>query len=179
MWTWNDGTELYHHGILGQKWGRRNGPPYPLDAKRHSASEKKAGWRKSLKNKWDGLSDSEKKAAKVGAIIVGSAIALYGAYKVSEFINTYEPVSMRSIGIKEDLIYNGVKVTSDLESYKQVKLNPKEYVKVISEIMTHISRNQRENDDIIIHRVGNYIYTAINNKDGTFIIVDKARITGT
>lgn len=23
MWTWNDGTELYHHGIKGQKWGVR------------------------------------------------------------------------------------------------------------------------------------------------------------
>lgn len=23
--------ELYHHGIEGQKWGIRNGPPYPLD----------------------------------------------------------------------------------------------------------------------------------------------------
>ena len=40
---------LKHHGILGQKWGKRNGPPYPLDASDHSASEKKAGWRKSLK----------------------------------------------------------------------------------------------------------------------------------
>lgn len=42
--------ELYHHGIRGQRWGRRNGPPYPIDAADHSASEKKAGWRKSLEN---------------------------------------------------------------------------------------------------------------------------------
>ncbi|MDO4379004.1 MAG: hypothetical protein Q4C64_07760 [Erysipelotrichia bacterium] len=40
--------ELYHHGILGMKWGKKNGPPYPLDAKDHSASEKKAGWWQSL-----------------------------------------------------------------------------------------------------------------------------------
>ena len=46
METWRE--ELYHHGILGQKWGVTNGPPYPLDAKSHSTREKKAGWRKSL-----------------------------------------------------------------------------------------------------------------------------------
>lgn len=43
--------DLEHHGILGQKWGKRNGPPYPLDAGDHSAAEKKAGWRKSLDDK--------------------------------------------------------------------------------------------------------------------------------
>ena len=49
----NDFTTGYlaHHGILGQKWGHQNGPPYPLDAKDHSSAERKAGWRQSLKDK--------------------------------------------------------------------------------------------------------------------------------
>ena len=33
---------LEHHGIKGQKWGERHGPPYPLDSKTH-ARAKKAG----------------------------------------------------------------------------------------------------------------------------------------
>lgn len=33
---------LEHYGIEGQKWGVRNGPPYPLERKRMSASEKRA-----------------------------------------------------------------------------------------------------------------------------------------
>lgn len=51
--------ELQHHGILGQKWGRRNGPPYPLAAGAHSAAEKKAGWRKSLDKDSDSSDNSK------------------------------------------------------------------------------------------------------------------------
>lgn len=32
---------LEHHGILGQKWGQRNGPPYPLKEGDHSKNEQK------------------------------------------------------------------------------------------------------------------------------------------
>lgn len=45
---WRDYSELKHHGILGQKWGVKNGPPYPLDEGDHSAAEKKAGWKESI-----------------------------------------------------------------------------------------------------------------------------------
>lgn len=31
---------LVHHGILGQKWGKKNGPPYPLDYNKLSPEER-------------------------------------------------------------------------------------------------------------------------------------------
>ena len=32
---------LTHHGIRGQKWGKRNGPPYPLSGRQYSQAEEK------------------------------------------------------------------------------------------------------------------------------------------
>lgn len=37
-----DKDYLEHHQILGAKWGKKNGPPYPLGSGDHSSSEKKA-----------------------------------------------------------------------------------------------------------------------------------------
>lgn len=34
-------TELYHHGIRGQKWGEKNGPPYPLSGRQYSYAEER------------------------------------------------------------------------------------------------------------------------------------------
>ena len=34
--------ELYHHGIIGQKWGEKNGPPYPLGGGDYTEAEMKA-----------------------------------------------------------------------------------------------------------------------------------------
>ena len=39
------GGELYHHGIQGQKWGVRNGPPYPLDRDYKVVNKKQTMWR--------------------------------------------------------------------------------------------------------------------------------------
>ena len=40
---------IAHHGILGQKWGDRNGPPYPLKGGDYSEEEKKKNRHKRLK----------------------------------------------------------------------------------------------------------------------------------
>lgn len=37
---------IAHHGILGQKWGQRNGPPYPLGGGAYTPSEKRAIFKK-------------------------------------------------------------------------------------------------------------------------------------
>lgn len=34
-------NEIYHHGILGQRWYEQNGPPYPLGYARRSAAERR------------------------------------------------------------------------------------------------------------------------------------------
>lgn len=81
---------LIHHGILGQKWGVKNGPPYPLEARNHSASEKKAGWQKSL-DKSSGRSDNTKRtkvkqnrAVKIGTNAAVAALSIYGIYKLKQ-----------------------------------------------------------------------------------------------
>ena len=40
--TFTNDLYLAHHGILGQKWGQRNGPPYPLKGGSYSRTEQKA-----------------------------------------------------------------------------------------------------------------------------------------
>lgn len=73
------------------KWGKKNGPPYPIGVSAHSQSEKKAGWRKSLDkgpddsdNKKKELSDKQKKAIKIGATVAVTALATYGTYRLAK-----------------------------------------------------------------------------------------------
>lgn len=113
--TYEDGystSELYHHGILGQRWGRKNGPPYPLDASDHSASEKKAGWRRSLGNiakaTGSGVARGVKATAKgIGKGVVGTAKGVAavakGTKKALIRVNLYPKQLMSDQDIVEKL----------------------------------------------------------------------------
>lgn len=52
---------LYHHGIRGQKWGDRNGPPYPLNASEHRAVVKRS--HKEKRRNASDMSNDELRAA--------------------------------------------------------------------------------------------------------------------
>lgn len=78
-----DEDYISHHGILGQKWGKKNGPPYPLAAGSHSSSEKKAAsaagvkvGKSSGKGSSEGLnitqSGQKEKPGLIGSMIEGA-----------------------------------------------------------------------------------------------------------
>ena len=83
---------LQHHGILGQKWGKRNGPPYPLGYDKHSAAEKRQNPRSQIDGKSElskktrkGLTEKQKAMIARGAIACGLVLAAYGGYKTGAF----------------------------------------------------------------------------------------------
>lgn len=81
---------LVHHGIKGQSWGVRNGPPYPLGIKIHRkviAKAKETGEKvketsTKVKQSVDNYRKNfdKKKALKIGAIAAGAALTAVGGY---------------------------------------------------------------------------------------------------
>ncbi len=57
--------ELYHHGVLGQSWGRRHGPPYPLDGVDKKIARAEAKRKREKERRLKKLQRAAKKARKL------------------------------------------------------------------------------------------------------------------
>lgn len=83
--------EICHYGIPGMKWGfrraRRKEAKQQIKADRKKISKRESETAKpEEKGERKGLSDKQKKALKVGAAVVGTALAAYGAKKVYDVV---------------------------------------------------------------------------------------------
>lgn len=70
---------LYHHGVKGMRWGHRKGPQVKTsntDKKRNDSDDKN--------RQKNALTDKQEMALKIGAVAVGTAVAAYGAKKLSD-----------------------------------------------------------------------------------------------
>lgn len=99
-------TYLVHHGIKGQSWGVRNGPPYPLGSAAKSAKEKKAD--RSEKKKYTARSSGENIARRIiskkGDKKVGFAaeLAIYTAIQLAPLLAYLGIAAVFSYSIKKD-----------------------------------------------------------------------------
>ena len=124
-WRNYTNDELYHHGILGMKWGKRNGPPYPLDAA--GKQKRMADLSEELNTKWEyGVLDN-------GEHMIDTADYDWSKYRTIPI----ETLKKEKIGVCWDFV--------NYENYiaKSMGLNTKAYMFTM--------QKSNKPDDIVTH----------------------------
>lgn len=93
--TFTTQSSFLHHGIEGQKWGVRNGPPYPLDSQ--NAKRIKSQYKEKVKNARENLMRNTARGTIEGAVTgVSAGLKMYGVMnRVAKIFsdNPDEPVT--------------------------------------------------------------------------------------
>lgn len=118
--TFTYGGSLSHHGIKGQSWGTRNGPPYPLDQKTHNKVVKNAGKTPKASS---GQADGDGKTGLVPELVVLASYIGLMAYMKSPKVQDKQKARIQARtntaneAISKDLIGDiadvGVKYSAD------------------------------------------------------------------
>lgn len=88
-------NELYHHGVKGQSWGIRNGPPYPIGSGKTTV--KYVRNRNAVNSIFNSMSDKEK------INLAGTA----GSNKVPKQYVSKKEYGPKSSLINTHIVYNG------------------------------------------------------------------------
>ena len=97
--TYRNRLYLAHHGVKGQKWGVRHGPPYPLD----SAKRPKPRVQGSVQKKSPQINGPLDKYMEAGKMKVQELLKKYGKDPVPVFKMKLKPVEENLKSITEDL----------------------------------------------------------------------------
>lgn len=146
-------NELYHHGIKGQRWGVRNGPPYPLNAQTHAAVVRGSGGRiGSAERVEEERRAKKKRIIRNLAIGAGAAAALgAGAYAFSK--------TPKGSKIREDLIYK----MGDLPGSAKL-LDARNSVRNLGRLGRNAARSVKWNANAAGVNAGNKLRNAIAGK---------------
>ena len=135
---------IAHHGVHGQKWGIRRGPPYPI-----------------------GENDTDRKVSRgknaVKRVLLAAATMSIGMIPSNGNGGHYtKPDSY-------DMI--------DSSANKTVALPKAEYAKVMHEVATNITKEQRYKKRVFSKYIGKCLYTFENGFDGTFRVIGKESLS--
>lgn len=141
---------LEHHGILGQRWGKRNGPPYPLEPSSRSSTEKKANGDKYT-------SSAEKAYGETSAVGgVGGGAAAEDEEEKEEWLKKWEEDRKKlleknpnySLGSYDEFLGELMEIGIDPDSFSSSKLKKMYDQAKESVVKIRESKEPKTNNDV-------------------------------